>query len=314
MPWNLMLLPLIGGYLFARTFLYTRYRAGLLEGHRLLIEGAAYGFLLLALARLTTANLRDTGFGRQLEADWIDVVGRIPWSATCTGALLLGFGLPKALNSVIYLGFALRIWRNESLLPEESAEPDEAGEPRLEADHSITRTDSTESSGSADDGSKASRFRTDATRLLLRCRQYLVDGKAEASAHALATATAAFDDHIRGILRRSVREQRPVLITLRGGKVYVGLVTAIGDSSSSQGVVLLVPIASGYRGEELRVIFTTRYPKPREVPEDDLQIAVPIETIESARLFSESLGRQGYFQLNLPARGEGAGTNEDRAD
>ena len=52
MPSNVLLLPLLAGYLFIRTFYFTRYRAQSLEGYRLLLDSAMMGLGLASLGRL----------------------------------------------------------------------------------------------------------------------------------------------------------------------------------------------------------------------------------------------------------------------
>ena len=52
MPYNLLLLPLLGGYLFIIKSNYTRYAAARESGQRLLIHSAIAGVLLLAFSRL----------------------------------------------------------------------------------------------------------------------------------------------------------------------------------------------------------------------------------------------------------------------
>lgn len=50
MPFNLLLLPLLGGYIFARKYYRTRYSALRSENHRLLFLAAQYGLLFLGVA------------------------------------------------------------------------------------------------------------------------------------------------------------------------------------------------------------------------------------------------------------------------
>ena len=52
MPYNILLLPLIGGYWFIHLTYYTRYRAYTLSSYRLVLESATAGALLLLTAQL----------------------------------------------------------------------------------------------------------------------------------------------------------------------------------------------------------------------------------------------------------------------
>jgi hypothetical protein len=52
MPWNLLLLPLLGGYLFLRLSSYHQFRSQRFEGNRLTLESSAYGVAFLLLGRL----------------------------------------------------------------------------------------------------------------------------------------------------------------------------------------------------------------------------------------------------------------------
>src|SRR6266540_2682029 len=55
MPFNLLLLPLLGGYIFARKYYRTRYSALRSENYRLLFLAAQYGLVFLAIAATVRA-------------------------------------------------------------------------------------------------------------------------------------------------------------------------------------------------------------------------------------------------------------------
>jgi hypothetical protein len=52
MPYNLLLLPLLGGFLFIHLTHFFRFGAQRLDGYRLLFQSAIAGICLSALARL----------------------------------------------------------------------------------------------------------------------------------------------------------------------------------------------------------------------------------------------------------------------
>lgn len=58
MPFNLLLLPLLGGYLFVRGCRWTRYQALRADGHRLIFMSALYGTALLTIASLIHEGIR----------------------------------------------------------------------------------------------------------------------------------------------------------------------------------------------------------------------------------------------------------------
>ncbi len=54
MPFNLLLFPLLAGYIFIHSNHYLRLKAQTLDGNRLLFESSKYGLLFLGFARLLT--------------------------------------------------------------------------------------------------------------------------------------------------------------------------------------------------------------------------------------------------------------------
>jgi len=57
MPWNLLLLPLLGGFLFLRKCHYTRIKFQRFDSNRLLLESAIVGLGLLIVARIAAVSL-----------------------------------------------------------------------------------------------------------------------------------------------------------------------------------------------------------------------------------------------------------------
>lgn len=95
MPFNLLLLPLLGGYWFTIHWNRTRYLATRLSRERLLFLAATFGLILLASSYLITRILIHT------HPEWALVwKDEVPWpfSGTAFGSLVLGFAAPFALN------------------------------------------------------------------------------------------------------------------------------------------------------------------------------------------------------------------------
>ena len=66
MPWNLLILPLLGGFWLLRTCNLFRFRSQYLEGYRLLMESAIAGVVLIGLGRLNGPGPVGTCAGRFL--------------------------------------------------------------------------------------------------------------------------------------------------------------------------------------------------------------------------------------------------------
>lgn len=87
MPYNLLLLPLLGGFLFIHITHYFRFAAQRLDGYRLLIQAAIAGTCLAALARLIELIF---GFaGVNVDYVWSLFLQR-PFVGTSAFALVLG--------------------------------------------------------------------------------------------------------------------------------------------------------------------------------------------------------------------------------
>jgi hypothetical protein len=89
MPYNLLLLPLIGGFLFVHLTHYFRFAAQRLDGYRLLFQAAIAGVGLSILGRLATVLLGLTPLGKPLQTYW-SLFSPFPFSGTSAISLLLG--------------------------------------------------------------------------------------------------------------------------------------------------------------------------------------------------------------------------------
>ena len=94
MPYNLLLLPLLGGFLFLHLAHRFRFRAQRLDGYRLLVESALAGIVLLTAARTLVVIASSTQIGFRLGPLW---EAFSPFSYSDTGALSLLLGPVLAL-------------------------------------------------------------------------------------------------------------------------------------------------------------------------------------------------------------------------
>lgn len=89
MPYNLLLLPLVGGFLFIHLTYYFRFGAQRLDGYRLLFQSAVAGIILATLARTIVVLCTISPAGPTLQSAWW-VFSPFPYSGTSAVALLLG--------------------------------------------------------------------------------------------------------------------------------------------------------------------------------------------------------------------------------
>ena len=97
MPTNLLVLPLLGGFIFLHFCHRFRFRAQRSDGYRLLLESAFAATLLLCAGRLAVLLLRSLPFGPSLKRAW-EVFASIPYLGTAVASLALGWMLALADN------------------------------------------------------------------------------------------------------------------------------------------------------------------------------------------------------------------------
>lgn len=237
MPFNVLLLPLIGGYLFITLWQRTRYAVLRADGQRLLLNSACAGAFFLSLATLLVVYGEQTDWGVEINRVWHRTVP-FQYSGRTFLAFLLGTFGWWPLN---------RIWSKDAEIQ----------------------------------------------------RVILEKG-----------------DALEVLLRRAVGEKRWVALTVKSGKVYVGLVTMIFNPAFPLEHIKLVPMLSGYRREpDKHLIFTNFYlqiyDKLRAATEAELlrqlQRAHPqLSGAELQRAVAEQIDRQmpsAEFELVIP-RGE----------
>src|ERR1700733_4997234 len=89
MPYNLLLLPLIGGFLFVHLAHYFRFAAQRTDGYRLLFQAAIAGVGLSIAGRVSELILASTPWGKWLAYYW-HIFSPFPYSATSAVSLLMG--------------------------------------------------------------------------------------------------------------------------------------------------------------------------------------------------------------------------------
>ncbi len=86
MPFNLLLLPLLGGYLFTHLTYCTRFRAYGLSSYRLILNSALYGLVFAVISHVTTrAALKVEGLEPAIDA-WKEFAP-FPFSGSAAGSL-----------------------------------------------------------------------------------------------------------------------------------------------------------------------------------------------------------------------------------
>ncbi len=89
MPYNLLLLPLLGGFLFFHLAHYFRFGAQRLDGYRLLLQTAVAGTCLAVIARFINLSFELLFQPQALNRAW-DLFFAFPFSGTSLLSLLLG--------------------------------------------------------------------------------------------------------------------------------------------------------------------------------------------------------------------------------
>jgi hypothetical protein len=93
------------------------------------------------------------------------------------------------------------------------------------------------------------------------------------------------DSPLDNILLESYIDETPLMLTLNDRKVYVGIVSSLGEPNESEGMdqeIAIIPIMSGYRNKEnFSVTFNTDY----QIIDKDLNIVLRQEIINSATEF-----------------------------
>ncbi|WKN45889.1 hypothetical protein [Tunicatimonas pelagia] len=103
------------------------------------------------------------------------------------------------------------------------------------------------------------------------------------------------NDSLELLLINAIFDDIPVTLSLKSGKVYIGYVTAEGDTNTSERKqVRILPVLSGYRKTDTKeLIITTNYAatiqKLQFKPPVPYDVVIPIAEIETARFHDEHL-------------------------
>jgi hypothetical protein len=253
MPYNVLLLPLLGGFLFITFWDRTRWHARRAEKDRLLIFAALAGLLFLGLAYLIRSippflpcvsfcpyNL---GLCVNLPCppEWWDRNIGFPQSGVATFAFILG---------------ALGWWPLNRL---------------------------------------SDRY----------YKEWASDGKRGSERREFVRVVDHYGGPLEQLFLRSMQEETAVMITLKGGKVYIGDIGA----SFIPGLhthFLLLPSRSGYRDRKQRLELTTDYDDVYEKVRADenenestriigsFGVAIPVDEVVAASLYLPDIHKK-YF-------------------
>lgn len=230
MPFNLLLLPLLGGFIFISLCNRWKYATLRLDGYRLLIHASIAGVFLFAAAELLIFLLSSSL--SSIDTLWHRIVP-IKGSGTASLAFLLG----------------LTCWWPFNFIFNPVRENERAAH---------------------DNG-----------------------------------------DPLELLLRKALRDTKPILLTVKNGKIYVGFVTHNSSPSVQVESVKILPLASGYRNtENKRLLFTTDYypiydkllehhESVAHMNTDDFEIVIPYREIESANLFDAQIYKTFFLSLAL---------------
>lgn len=111
------------------------------------------------------------------------------------------------------------------------------------------------------------------------------------------------------LLKDAMLDAKPVLLTMKSGKVYVGQVAVNFNPAYDVQSIKIIPILSGYRKpEDQVVVFNVDYfnlltklhdhdPSVSDRDKNDLGTVIPLEEIRSASIFSLPMYRQFFSHL-----------------
>lgn len=104
MPWNLLLFPLLGGFIFLHICNLFRYRSQRYESERLLLQSAYYGVFCGIAGRLITFWVSKTPIGQRAQSFLHNLVSQndAPYMGTAIAALLFGWTAAYAINVILW--------------------------------------------------------------------------------------------------------------------------------------------------------------------------------------------------------------------
>jgi hypothetical protein len=240
MPFNLLLLPLLGGFIFFSHWNRTAFFAKRQDKERLLLYSSLWGTLFLGLSFLFSILIPFSTWLTEIRHWWAFHTPPIEYSGISSCALLLGLLLPLILNKIWPFS---RIWDEQK----------------------------------------------QGVKSLLK-----------------------YGSQLEKLLYRSLIEKKRVMVTLKGGKVYVGRVT-ISLTPQEDLDFLLLPSKSGYRDDKWRLMLTTDYDATYKAIEEnkdskehyldiiaDFGVVVPIPEILTASLYREDVHTTYFVHEDPP--------------
>lgn len=113
-----------------------------------------------------------------------------------------------------------------------------------------------------------------------------------------AIEAAIEDQDFELMVAASQREDKPILATMRSGKVYLGWATRGPNPELARRWVRLLPLASGYRDDTHRVVFTVNYAPildkvrrcdaslPKGITLQEFEVVLSVDAIIGMHLFN----------------------------
>ena len=222
MPFNLLLLPLLGGFIFFSHWYRTAFFAKRQDKERLLLYSSLWGVVFLGFSFFLSILIPYSTWLTDIRQWWAFNTPPIEYSGISSCALLLGALGPLVLNKVWPFS---RIWNQQK----------------------------------------------EGIRSILK-----------------------YGSQLEKLLYRALVDQKRVMVTLKGGKVYIGRVT-MSLTPQEDRDLLLLPSKSGFRDEKQRLTLTTDYDGKYKAIQDnetnyleiisDFGVAIPIPEVLTASLY-----------------------------
>ncbi|MCJ8268733.1 MAG: hypothetical protein MJK04_04935, partial [Psychrosphaera sp.] len=120
----------------------------------------------------------------------------------------------------------------------------------------------------------------------------------------LLMSTILHDSPLDDLYLNSYIHETPLILSLNDRKIYVGIISSLGEPNESEGMdqeIVLIPMMSGFRAKEnLQVTFNTDY----QIIDKDIKIVIRQEIIQSATEFDFEVFQQLSAHKKLEAKQE----------
>jgi len=278
MPFNLLLLPLLAGYLFLAKSHIRSYATSQLQKEQLLLAAAWYGLWLLTFSRIAVVGLLSTEAGTAL-GEFVHTIAPFPYIGTSLGTIVL----------------AALFWNFSNLFVTEQV----AGfwlYHRKEFDP-LTRLFWESSIGSrpTPTGSGFSLLRRMFVRIVCEFFRHLTSGPARRaywkSPSKILRLFYAIRDRSITLSGLPSGNPKPVMINLKDSKVIVGLVQDLPANRPAAEFINILPLWTGYRDSDTKRLYkTVDYEEALQRIEsaDELSRVLRIADIASATIWSET--------------------------